>query len=228
MSTKSVAKLAIVLAQVSILLAAAHASDEEFHGMTIQVIDEVGVPAKEWHAAELFADEKLQTAGVSVTWTRCLWNPNTGNADCPHSGAPNQISLLVVSEQAARRLQDHSHAFGMALVLPNGSFASRGYIFYGRIQTKCAEEHHIQKASLLGAVMAHEIGHLLLGPNSHSRSGIMKPDFDASDVPGVMLSVLRFDGRQSEALRVAVANRIQAAHSQATTARSYMAQASTR
>ena len=227
MSTKSLAKLAIVLAHVSILLAAAHASDNEFQGMTIQVIDEVGVPAKEWHAAELLADKILQTAGVSVKWVVCLWNPRTGNADFPQTGFPNQISLLVVSEESARRLHDHSHAFGTALVLPNGSFGSRGYIFYGRIQTKCAEQHDIYEASLLGAVVAHEIGHLLLGPNSHTRSGIMKPGFDNNDVPGIMLSVLRFDRRQSEALRVAVASRVQAAHSQATNASSYVAQAST-
>jgi hypothetical protein len=139
---------------------------------------------------------------------------------------PNQLNLLVVSEESARRLHDHPHAFGMALVLPNGSFGSRGYIFYGRIQTQCAQQHDIYQASLLGAVVAHEIGHLLLGPNSHTRSGIMKPGFDTNDVPGVMLSVLRFDDRQSEALRVAVASRVQATHSQGTSAISYISQAS--
>ena len=52
-----------------------------------------------------------------------------------------------------------------------------------------------------------------------------KPNFDASNLPGVMLSVLRFDDRQTQALRVAVASRIQAAHSQKTNGTSYISQA---
>jgi hypothetical protein len=227
MSTKNLAKVAMVLAQVSMLIAAAHAGNNEFQGVTIEVIDEVGVPEKEWHAAELFAEKIFQTAGVSATWTRCLWNPNTGNVDCPQPKAPNQISLLLLSEQSARRVLDNSDVFGIALEVPNGSFGSKAYIFHGRIQTKCAEKHDIQEPFLLGAVMAHEIGHLLLGPNSHSRIGIMKPDFEANNLPGVMLSALRFDDRQSKALRVAVAIRIQAAHSLATKPTLYISQAST-
>ena len=227
MATKSLAKHAVALAQVIMLLAAAHASDKEFRGMTIRVIDEAGVPAKEWQVAQSFADTILRTAGVSVTWVRCLWNPRTGNADCPQTETPNQITLLVVSEQSTMRLEDQAHVFGMALVPPNGSFASRGYIFYSRIQTKCGEQHEINKAFLLGAVVAHEIGHLLLGPNSHSSNGIMKPDLERNDMTGGNLSVLRFDRRQSEALRVAVTSRVQAAHSQGTNARLYTAQAST-
>jgi hypothetical protein len=228
MSTKSLAKLAVVLVQVSLLPTAARSSDKEFQGMTIRIIDGVGVPATEWQTAQLFADKILRTAGVSVTWVRCLWNPRTGNTDCPATETPNQINLVVLSEQSTRRLLDHANAFGMALETPNGSFASRGYIFYGRIQNKCAEQHDINEASLLGAVVVHEIGHLLLGPNSHSSSGIMKPAFDRNNTPKANLSVLQFDRRQSEALRVAVTSRVQAAHSQRTTARSYMTQASTR
>ncbi|HLV85730.1 MAG TPA: hypothetical protein VKV39_02060 [Candidatus Sulfotelmatobacter sp.] len=214
MSTKKLARVAIVVAQVILLLGAAYATDNQGQEITVRVIDEVGVPAKEWEAAKLFADKILRSAGVPVTWVRCLWNPATGNTDCPLSEIPNQLSLLVVSEQTARRLRDHAEAFGMALVLPNGSFGSRGYVFYGRIQIKCAEKHEINEESLLGAVVAHEIGHLLLGPNSHSRVGIMKPEFDRNDVRGIMLSALKFDHRQSEALRVAVTSRVQASRSQ--------------
>ena len=65
MSTKSLAKLVLVLVQVSLLDAVAQASDREFRGITIRVIDEVGVPAKEWQAAQLFADKILRT-GRSV------------------------------------------------------------------------------------------------------------------------------------------------------------------
>ena len=225
MSTKSLAKLAVVLVLVSRLYVAARASDNEVQGMTIRVIDQVGIPASEWQLAQVFADKILRTAGVSVTWIRCLWNPRTGNTDCPQTDPPNQVNLLVLSEKSTKRLLDQANAFGMALEAPHGSFASRGYIFYGRVQNKCAEQHDINEAYLLGAVAVHEIGHLLLGPNSHSQTGIMKPDFDHNDITGIQLSVLLFNRRQSEALRLAVTSRIQAADSQVTNATLYMSQA---
>jgi len=103
--------------------------------------------------------------------------------------------------------------FGTALTPHDGSFGSRAYIYFGRIQSKCGEEHDINEALLFGAVVAHEIGHLLLGPNSHSPTGIMKPDLERADMTGIKLSALEFSNRQSKTLRSAVVQRLQAAHS---------------
>jgi hypothetical protein len=111
----------------------------------------------------------------------------------------------------------------MALMATEGSFGSRGFIYYGRIQSKCTEQHDINEALLLGTIVAHELGHLLLGPNSHSPKGIMKPDFERADMTGIQLSGLQFNGRQRETLRGAVERRLDAAHSKGTDADSFMA-----
>ena len=37
---------------------------------------------------------------------------------------------------------------------------------------------HRDIVTLLGYVMAHELGHLMLPPNSHSVAGVMRPNFD--------------------------------------------------
>ena len=54
---------------------------------------------------------------------------------------------------------------------------SRAYIFYDRV-CDYAMQTDSSLASLLGAVIAHEVGHLLLPASSHSQSGIMRANWD--------------------------------------------------
>lgn len=191
--------------------------------VSIRVIDQVGVPEREWRLAQQTADKVFQSAGLSVNWAHCIWNPSIGNGNCPQSTAPDELNLVIVSEQTAERLQAPARVFGMALMATAGSFGSRAFIYYGRIQSKCTEQHDINEALLLGTIVAHELGHLLLGPNSHSPKGIMKPDFERADMTGIQLSGLQFNGRQRETLRGAVERRLDAAHSKGTDADSFMA-----
>lgn len=225
MSRKNLAEIAILSVQLSILLPGVHARDKEPGEISVQVIDQVGLPEKEWRLAQQTAGKLFQSAGLSVNWVHCLWNPNTASGNCPQAATPDKLNLVMVSEQTAMRLQAPARVFGTALMAPEGSFGSRGYIYYGRIQSKCAEEHDINEALLLGAIIAHELGHLLLGPNSHSPTGIMKPDLERSDMTGTPLAWLRFSDRQRETLRTAVARRLEAAHSNAMNANSFIAKA---
>jgi len=226
MSTKYLTNLAVLMIQLNVLLPGAHARDKQFGELSVRVIDQVGVPEKQWQLAQQAADKVFQSVGLSVNWVHCLWNPATGNGDCPQSTTPDELkfNLVMVSEQTAKRLQAPARVFGTALTTPEGSFGSRGYIYYGRIQGKCSEEHDINESLLLGAVVAHELGHLLLGPNSHTPKGIMRPDFERDDMTGIQLSGLQFNDRQREILRRAVERRLEAAHSKGMDADSFMAQ----
>ena len=224
MSTKSVVRLAALMAQLSILLSGAYASDKKLGELTIRVIDQIGVPETEWDLAEQFASKVFRTAEVSAMWLHCTGNGGAGSK-CPAPGSPNDINLIVVSEEAAVRMKVPPGVFGIAAIPADSPSGSRGYVFFGRIQAKCSEHHDVNAALLLGAIMAHEIGHLLLGPNSHSPKGIMKPDLDHDDIRGTTLSTLKFDKRQSETLRNQVARRLEAAHSKESDASSDVAQA---
>ena len=54
--------------------------------------------------------------------------------------------------------------------------SGRAAIFCDRIRTAPGALQHFGNS--LGNIIAHEVGHLLLGPNSHSRSGIMRANVD--------------------------------------------------
>ena len=50
-------------------------------------------------------------------------------------------------------------------------------VIYERIR-QIARRRHVASGLLLGYVIAHELGHLLLPAHSHSSSGLMRPDLD--------------------------------------------------
>jgi hypothetical protein len=64
-------------------------------------------------------------------------------------------------------------------------------------QWNCPEE------AILGRAMAHELGHILLGYNSHSSQGLMRPHFGRKDQSAESARYL-FEPTQAARLREAV------------------------
>jgi hypothetical protein len=54
---------------------------------------------------------------------------------------------------------------------------------------------------LLGRVLAHEVGHILIGSNSHSRTGIMRPELGWTDMMRPVSEVPMFEGIDAEYIR---------------------------
>lgn len=100
-------------------------------------------------------------AGVAIDWTN----------GCQYDNPPDlQINVLPdrMTPRAFRRL----NMFGFA-----GSNQTVANVMWERIE-EAAANHRMAGGYLLGFVMAHELGHLLLPPNSHRWSGVMQPDID--------------------------------------------------
>jgi hypothetical protein len=57
-------------------------------------------------------------------------------------------------------------------------------------------------ATFLGHVIAHEIGHLLLGANSHSPVGIMRPQWRLADEVWMAKGALVFDTDQAKRMQM--------------------------
>jgi hypothetical protein len=62
---------------------------------------------------------------------------------------------------------------------------------------------------LLGCAIAHELGHLLLGPNGHSAGGIMQGEWEPKQLRLALMGGLVFTSQQSKVLRVAARARIE-------------------
>jgi hypothetical protein len=63
------------------------------------------------------------------------------------------------------------------------------------------ESSHVSLASILGHGVAHEIGHLLLGTNSHAETGIMRARWQSEELASVSKGALFFSSNQSQEMR---------------------------
>jgi len=83
------------------------------------------------------------------------------------------------------------HALGITILA--AGHRNRGAVFFSRVRAFEAEYGYlIDLGKLLGCVLAHEIGHLLLGTTAHSPEGIMIANFGEAEVLRAAQRRLRF------------------------------------
>jgi hypothetical protein len=89
---------------------------------------------------------------------------------------PTHLTVRVVS---GSRLSTNE-VFGVAFLSADGE-GCYSDVFYDRAVGLHADRK-IGLAEILGSVMAHELGHLLLGSNSHAGTGIMRAHWQGEDL----------------------------------------------
>jgi hypothetical protein len=88
--------------------------------------------------------------------------------------------------------------FGIAFVGGDGR-GVQADIFYSGIE-QLTNDTSASAAQIMGHVMAHELGHLFLGMNSHSSLGIMQAHWTDQQLRLMSKGILKFDKRQAEAI----------------------------
>ena len=90
-----------------------------------------------------------------------------------------------------------------------GGFGNTASIFHHRVR-KLAESSGTPAEVVLGHMLAHEAGHLLLGISSHSSKGIMHVPWQAGDLQRAKVGGLKFTREQAERMRKQVVARSEA------------------
>jgi hypothetical protein len=106
--------------------------------------------------------------------------------------------VLRILPHSRAKLNDN--ALGEALTCTPRESACFANVFYNRVQQRTDAEK-VSLAQVLGHAMAHELGHLLLGSNSHSSRGIMRGTWSAADIRLVAKGDLLFTSEQTRAMR---------------------------
>jgi hypothetical protein len=94
----------------------------------------------------------------------------------------------------------------MGVAAPDPSGGVDAAVFYPRIQ-KVAHGSLAGIDILLGTVIAHEVGHLLLGNLKHSANGIMCGRWKKKELEMAGLQLLLFTNEEASAIRVEAAAR---------------------
>jgi hypothetical protein len=158
-----------------------------------QVSPETLIKAQE-RASTIF-----QQVGVELVWVN--HGGTTGESQNPLASQHklDQIDFILrILPRSRAALKDN--ALGEALPCKPGEEVCFANVFYS-----CVEQRtNVEKISLeqvLGHAAAHELGHLLLGSNSHSRSGIMSGRWRSEELKRAAKGDLLFTPDQARVIR---------------------------
>lgn len=138
--------------------------------LVVRTYDTFGVGAGERDVATSTARQLLRSAEIDILWRNCT-RPAADPA-CASSLAAGELSVRFVSTPSS----DTSADLGRSLVDVVEKRGSLCTVFVDRVH-QFAADAGIEPGVLLGRAMAHELGHLLLGTNNHSRHGLMRPQW---------------------------------------------------
>jgi hypothetical protein len=154
-------RVALVAFGFSIAAGSAWASDlGAAQHVAVAVCDLEGVPKLLLHLAQDVAGEVYLDAGVELEWA---YN------DCHPAEGVFAVSIRS-REMAGTLVSDHTIGFAE-------SGARDATALYDRVKW-FARRYHLNCGVMLGYVIAHELGHLLLPPKAHSAEGVMRAILD--------------------------------------------------
>ena len=193
---------------------AADGASERSVVLTIHVANRAEVDPMTLIQAERTATGIFKKAGVESGWVYPAL-PSPGKpANSVYKGAfpLSHIQVTILPSLMSNRLGLPYNLPDDVMGLAPGSGPERQsvYVFYDRVEAfavKHIADTHADAAQILGHVIAHEIGHLLLNDQTHSATGIMRGPWNLWDVQNASYGYLLFTTRQAEAIRAEVSRR---------------------
>jgi hypothetical protein len=165
---------------------------EQENRVTVLVYNYAHLPMQTLREAEDRASLIFRKAGVEVEWADCPLNNEDPSLypGCPELSGATQVFLRIF-QQTATKVETGGEAFVAARI---------ANIFWSRVEEQ-AQRLNVAPPRFLAHTVAHELGHLLLGSNSHSPVGIMTARWDAPTVTRICQEGLYFNRQQSELMR---------------------------
>jgi len=187
-----------MLALASLLAAVANAQNV----LTVRVYDYSDTSDNKVRKSQQIVQRIFRKAGLGILWVGCP----TRSGDEPRfpqcrGPASERELILHLCPESMEPPSLPPLAYGWAVPEPGAP----AYICLRRVEQAASsslrESRPISPATLLAYVIAHEIGHLLLGPGAHSTCGIMKARWLPEDLRLMEIGSLRFQSDQARRMR---------------------------
>lgn len=162
----------------------------------VTVIDSVGIEEQTLSLSMAQARRIFNNAGLELEWISC----RIKNASEECIPAPFVVRIIA-------RPRD---GFGRRTTLGFSVFAEEGSVYATIFRDRVSALATVARVSepvLLGAAIAHELGHLLLGNVPHARQGIMAWPWTRPQLDRASVGLLRFEPMEIEIMRAELARR---------------------
>ncbi|MDR3699315.1 MAG: hypothetical protein P4L56_06740 [Candidatus Sulfopaludibacter sp.] len=158
----------------------------------VRVLNLAHIPERTVAAAESTAGEIFHGARVRVIWVDC-----DAPEACRGRLGPSEFWLQLLSERPAK-LPESVLGFSLITNEPSNDGGYAAVTWQGiRALVDCLK---IDTVPVLSAAIAHELGHLLLGPHAHSHDGVMKSHLGARELALAAHGGLRFTDAEAKAI----------------------------
>ncbi|MGE3509650.1 MAG: hypothetical protein AB7N65_12290 [Vicinamibacterales bacterium] len=157
--------------------------------LAIEVKDLARVPEGVMRDTKAEVERTFHAVGVRIVWA----DPGSALRD-----APAPVKLFVVgSTRRLAQADDGPRAAMLGVAPESGQWVQ---VFYGRVVAAVAARQ-VSIGVVLAHVVAHELGHVLLPPDSHSAVGVMREAVGLSHP-----TFRRFTDDQGRLIRAALAS----------------------
>ena len=178
--------LGLVLWTVVIGPQSAAGQDASASSIRVLLHDSAGVPLETVERARQEVSRLFRRSNIPFEWI---------GADRFDASS---LSIRIISKPIDAKSRNR-----LVVGLAPGTREVRGklaFVFYNRIHLYSAQLG-LDTSQMLGHVIAHELGHLLLPYGAHSIAGIMRPAWDRVQVTNAAGGTLAFTSDQAELIR---------------------------
>jgi hypothetical protein len=178
----------------------------------VRLQDYANIPAVWLTKAKAVATGILENGGVRIVWSDCSPNSEKQDILCSIPLRPIDLQLRILSKEMAKRTPRSRQSMGSAMV--SGRFPSIASAFYHRaVELEAGRSG--ARAEILGGILAHEIGHLLLAENRHSGTGVLQARWGDGDLRKIAQGRLWFTPEEAARMVSLVTERVHASQSAA-------------
>jgi hypothetical protein len=186
-------------------------SDTAPSAINVLVLDYSDVSPRVLAGAERETSRIFDQAGLRFRWTECAMQGSPGSPSaCEGESTPGEIRVRILPRRLNYDFKDSVFGFAIAPTYASVYYESAQRL----VQTATDSSSNI--SVILGCLMAHEIGHLLLGSDHHTASGIMQASWDIHQIQRAVRGTLGFSSQQADRMQQSAILRIKASLTAAT------------
>jgi hypothetical protein len=183
--------LALLVLMVLSSDSVAGAAHRPSSAVDILVYNYANVPTAVLSAAQREASKILGTSTVELDWVECA-PASTTNQKCLHGWTKQSPGLRLIT--GFNRYQETEFGHADIPVLAT--------IYYEKVARRVhAENADPELGMFLGALMAHELGHIFLGDPEHSTFGVMEPSWGRRQIRSALGGNLFFTAQQTAKIK---------------------------
>ena len=155
----------------------------------VRVYDTTVMSAADQTVALRAATGVLAAAGIDITWLVCGISDLSANPEaCTTRLTRDELAVRLVRLAGTPSARGQL-SLGYSLLDMSAGGGTLATVYVDRVEWLVAQARHSQPSSqgdhlnqLLGFAVAHEVGHLLLGTNTHAAAGLMRAVWSRSDL----------------------------------------------